>query len=351
MPKDQDKIIEPLDGSFDDVVGAVLKSKRGATVKSNKNNMLSVNSMVLGATPIQQSLFHVEKQAIVNDIEMGVLESGVPYLTGRGLERMCGVGHGPFHRLTSNWNDEKLKPRGKAILKLLEESNYTEDSLSVRAEQNGVEITAFTEPVCLALLEYFAFVSDEPREQAVKAFRILAKTKFREFVYEAVGYKPDQKILDSWKHFHDRVDMTLDAAPDGFFGVFREIAIMIVPMIRAGIMISDKVVPDISVGKFWSAFWEENKLSETYGERTKYPHEYPLYYPQSKSNPQPSFAYPDSALGVFRAWLKKNYITTKFPTYLLGQTKKGTVPIGIANQAIEAFNGKAIEHKAPKKLK
>lgn len=206
MPKKTDQIIEPIDASFDDVVAVVSKSK-GAIEKTSNNNVLDVNAMVLGATPIQQSLFHVEKQAIVNDIEMGVLESGVPYLTGRGLERMCGVAHGPFHRLTSNWSDEKLKPRGKAILQILEESNYTEDSLYVRAEQNGVEITAFTEPVCLALLEYFAFVSEDPREQAVKAFRTLAKTKFREFVYAAVGYTPDQKLLDSWKHFHDRVSI------------------------------------------------------------------------------------------------------------------------------------------------
>jgi hypothetical protein len=281
---------------------------------------------------------------------MGVLESGVPYLTGHGLERMCGITHGTLRELTSNWSEEKLKPHGKAILKLLEEYNYTEDSLCIRAEQNGVEITAFTEPVCLAIVEYFAFVSDIPKVQAINAFRTLARTKFREFVYVAVGYAPNQKILDSWKHFHDRVDMTLDAAPDGYFGVFREIAFMVVPMIRAGIMISDKVVPDISVGKAWSAFWDEKKLADEYGERIKYPHEYPPYYPQSKSNPQPSYAYPDSALGVFRAWLREHYITTKFPNYLLGQTKKG-MPIGIANQAIEAFNGTAIEDKSTKKNK
>jgi len=341
MAKKTDKIIEPIDASLDDVAGAVL----GANALRNKINTLPANPPSLGATQIELPLFHVEKQAVVNDIEMGVLESGVPYLTGRGLERMCGVGHGPFFRLTSNWKEEKLKPRGKAISKLLKEAGYTEDSLFIRAEQNGIEITAFTEPVCLALLEYFAFVSDDPREQAIKAFRTLAKTKFREFVYEAVGYHPEHKVLDSWKHFHDRIDMTLDAAPEGFFGVFREIAIMIVPMIRAGIIISDRVVPDISVGKAWSNYWTENNFDDVYGKRTKYDHEYPLYYPQSKSNPQPSFAYPDTALGIFRAWLKQHYITNKFPKYLLGQAKKGSMTIGLANKAIEAFTPKQLENK------
>ena len=60
----------------------------------------------------QMPLFHIEKQVEIDSIEMGVLDSGVPYLTGRGLERMCGVGHGPFHRLTTNWQEEKNKPRG-----------------------------------------------------------------------------------------------------------------------------------------------------------------------------------------------------------------------------------------------
>ena len=340
MSKKIEQIIEPINADIEEAMGA--------NHKAIKNNSLPSSKVVLGATPIQGVLFHVEKQVTVQDIEMGVLESGIPYLTGRGLERMCGVAHGPFHRLTANWHEEKLKPRGKAIQQLLDESGYTEASLYIRAELGGREITAFTEPVCLALLEYFAFISDEPRPDAIRAFRTLAKLKFREFVYEAVGYSPEQKVLDSWKHFHDRVDMTMDATPQGFFGVFHEIAIMIVPMIRAGIIISDRVVPDISVGKAWSMFWEENNLSAVHGNRTRYDHEYPLYYPQAKSNPQPSFAYPDSALGTFRSWLRQHYIISKLPTYLLGQTKKGAMPLLTANKVLEALGERQIERKATK---
>jgi hypothetical protein len=134
--------------------------------------------------------------------------------------------------------------------------------------------------------------------------------------------------------------MTLDSVPVGYFSIFREIASMIVPMIKAGVMISDRVVPDISVGKAWSAFWNEKKLATEFGERIKYDHEYPLYYPQAKSNPQPSFAYPDSALGVFRAWLRQQYITNKFPTYLSGQAKQGKLSVEVATKAVEAFSTK-----------
>ncbi len=321
------------------------------TDKVNKIKGLQFKTSVSVPPPlVQGDLFHVEKQTTIDGVEMGVLESGVPYLTESGLARMCGIDRKVLNRLGANWIEEQEKPRGKEIAKLLEDSGYEGDGLFLKSEHNGSEINAYTEPVCLALLEYYAFVTDEPRKEAVRAFRTLARITFRKFIYDAVGYSPEQRVLDSWKHFHDRVDMTADAVPFGYFSIFKEIAAMIVPMIRAGIMISDRVVPDISVGKAWSAYWEEQNLSDNHGERTKYDHEYPLYYPQSKSNPQPSFAYPDSALGIFRHWLRQNYIVNKFPTYLLGQTKKGTVPLAIANKAIEAFSSAQIGASKPKGL-
>lgn len=311
----------------------------GTGVKPNKNNALAPVKAGLGTTP---DLFHVERQIEFEDVEMGVLESGVPYLTSRGLAKMIGIDHGPFHRLTAGWAEESLKPRGRAIQKLLEEHKYFETSLFLRAEYKGTEINAFTEPVCLALLEYYAFVAEERREKAISAFRSLARLKFREFIYDAVGYNPEQKLLDSWRHFHDRVDMTHDAAPVGYFGVFREIAFMIVPMIRSGIMISDKVVPDISVGKYWSEYWQDNNFDSVYGERTQYDHEYPSYYPQAVKG-WPSFAYPNASLGVFRDWLQSNYIYMYFPNYLFNQATKGKVPHAIAQQASAAFGLPAID--------
>lgn len=322
------------------------------TIETKKiKDLDSKTSTLVPPMMLQGELFHVEKQTVIDGVEMGVLENGIPYLTESGLARMCGIDRKVLNRLAINWSDEKTKPRGKQINQLLAQLGYVENTLFLKSKHKGAEINAYTEPVCLAMLEYYAFMADEKRDEAIHAFRTLARTTFRVFIYKSVGYSPEQKVLDSWKHFHDRVDMTLDAVPFGYFSVFREIAAMIVPMIRAGIMISDRVVPDISVGKAWSAFWDEQNLAATHGNRTKYDHEYPLYYPQSKSNPQPSYAYPDSALGVFRSWLRQHYITSKFPNYLLGQTKKGTVPIAIANKAIEAFSSAALDYTPPKTLK
>lgn len=307
-------------------------------MKSNKINILSEKMSDLVLPPAQGVLFRIEKQIKYGGVEMGVMETGLPYLSERGLSRMCGIDPKTLNKLAVNWKNERSKPRGQHILQLLEDSDFHEDVLYLRSEHNGIETNAYTEPVCLALLEYYAFIANPPKKQAIHAFRSLARKTFRTFIYNAVGYAPSKTMLDSWKHFHDRVDMTIDAVPIGYFSVFREISSMIVPMIKAGIIISDKVVPDISVGLTWSKFWQAEKFSEKCGERIKYNHEYPDYYPQSKSNPQSAFAYPDSALGVFRSWLRQHYITNKFPKYLVGQTKKGKLEKSIAARAVEALN-------------
>lgn len=336
----KDDKIEPIDAGFEQVANALVRPVK----KGNKSNALVANPSDLVPPPAQGELFHVEKQVEVNGIEMGVLENGMPFLSESGLARMCGIDRKVLNRLAINWDKESAKPRGQKINVLLIESGYLEDKLFLPSENNGLAINAYSEPVCLALLEYYAFVVDEPRKQAINAFRTLAKTSFRTFIYDSVGYSPDQRAIDSWKHFHDRIDMTMDSVPDGYFSIFREIAAMIVPMIRADIIISDKVVPDISVGKAWSNHWKAQGL-EKYGDRIRYNHEYPLYYPQAKSNPQPAFAYPEAIIGIFRSWLRSEYITKKLPTYLTGQIKRGMLGKETASKVIESFSSKAITKK------
>lgn len=305
--------------------------------KPIKINKLPAKVGTLGTTQSQGSLFHVEKQIEFQDVEMGVLENGVPYLTGRGLAKMIGLDHATLHRLATNWDEEKFKPRGKMILQLLEQSGYTQDTLFLRAEFNGMEINAFPELVCMALLEYYAFLAEEKRDKAVLAFRNLARMQFRDFVYKAVGYSPEQNRLDSWKHFHDRIDLTKDSVPLGYFGIYGEIASMIVPMINAGVKVSDQLIPDISVGISWSAHWKANNFDEKFGLRIRYEHNYPDYYPQSKSNPQEPYAYPDAALGEFKKWLRQTYIVKKLPVYLTGKVKDNAISASAATMAALAL--------------
>jgi hypothetical protein len=148
---------------------------------------------------------------------------------------------------------------------------------------------------------------------------------------------PWQGNLESWRHFHDRVDMTHSTVPLGYFCVFQESHPMIVPMIRAGVDVSDRVIPDISVGIAWSRHWKDNNLASKYGEPARYSHNYPDYYPQAASNPQPSHAYPDAALGEFRRWLHATYTKKKLPKYVLSQIKSGKLPQESADKVLEAF--------------
>ena len=101
---------------------------------------------------------------------------------------------------------------------------------------------------------------------------------------------------------------------------------MIVPLIQEGLPISDKIIPDISVGQTWSKYWVDQNLDSLCGNRIRYEHNYPAYYPQAKSNPQPAWAYPELALGLFRQWLRTNYIETKLPKYLSDKAKAGLLP-------------------------
>lgn len=151
------------------------------------------------------------------------------------------------------------------------------------------------------------------------------------------GSAPKQGQIESWRHFHDRIDITHSSVPSGYFCVFQESAPMIVPMIRADVIVSDQVVPDISVGLVWGNYWKDNNLHLKYGDRISYDHNYPDYYPQAKSNPQRSYAYPDAALGEFRSWLRKSYIEVNLPNYILRQYKSGKLPQESASKVLKAF--------------
>ena len=278
----------------------------------------------LGASA-ESTLFHVEKQIERDGIEMGVLENGMPYLSERGLAKMCGISRTVLNRLASSWEEERDKPRGRAIAKLLKPSGFSGSTLFIACEVNSKPTNAYIEPVCLALLEYYAFDASEQKLAAQNAFRTLAKVTFRKFVYEAVGYSPETQFIENWKHYADRIDLTKSSVPVGYFCIFSEIAPMIVPLIQAGLPVTDKIIPDISVGKTWSTFWTEQNLDELCGARIRYEHNYPAYYPQAKSNPQPAWAYPEVALGIFRQWLRTNYIEKKLPKYLAVKAKAGLI--------------------------
>lgn len=284
------------------------------------------NSSRLPATPKQLPLdLGIEVEKDVNGIEMGVLENGMAYLTQRGLSAICGAARSTIQEITKEWEENfgvDLQ-RGRALhfSNYLMQSGYDEPTLYMEIEHNGSTHYAYPEVVCMAFIEFFAFEAQRKNDTALANFRRLARYGLNQFIYDALGYTP----ADRWVYFNDRVSILQDASPDGYFIVFKETTGMVVDLIRAGLPVNDKTIPDISVGKCWSKHWEDSGLSEDHDARIKFEHNYPTYYPQSASNPQLPWAYPDSALPEFRRWFKHEYLPTKYPAYIL---KKANVLSG-----------------------
>ena len=75
--------IQPIDASLDDVAMNIVSTRRDKPIQ---NNDLQCEEPYLPAGS-QLELFQVETQIEFEDIELGVLENGTPYLSESGLAR------------------------------------------------------------------------------------------------------------------------------------------------------------------------------------------------------------------------------------------------------------------------
>lgn len=291
----------------------------------------------------QQDLFPV-KEVEFDGVAMGVLSDGTPYLHLRGLARLCGVDHAALHRLSTNWAEERLKPRGQKIQELLSSQGFSGDSLAINARWAGGEAPAFTDAVCMALLEYYAFDAKQGNpETAQKNFRKLARKTFRDFIYEGCGYNPDAHIPESWRTFHERILLN-DTVPLGYYSIFRETADFSVHMIKAGCPMDSHTILDGSIGLVWGNHWTKSNLEAEFGARLKHPHNFPNWFPQAAANPVPAWIYPISSLGAFRVWLYESYAQNNLPNYLNGKVKKEVFLPARANALLQAVQRPALPH-------
>ena len=311
------------------------------------NNQQHSSILPIGniANQMELNLYPVKELEEDGFIQMGVLSDGTPYLTLRGLARLCGVDHTALLRLANGWNEEQLKPRGVKIKELLAAQGYKGENLHIRTRGRGGENHAYTDAVCMAILEYYAFEATQGSSDiAIRSYRLLARKSLREVIYNRCGFNPNQHIPDSWRNFHERILLN-DEIPKGYFSIFREIADIVVHIVQSGCPHNDHSVPDISVGQTWGTYWSKNKLDEKYGNRVQFPHNYPEWYRQSAVNPVPAWIYPISALGVFRDWLYEHYIPEKFPAYLERKVKDGSVLPSRAEQLVKAVTKKELTSK------
>ncbi|MEX9580540.1 hypothetical protein VU571_12690 [Providencia rettgeri] len=283
---------------------------------NNKENQLSRGNFPSNGDQLDLPLKPV-MEAEIEGIQMGVLGDGTPYLTMRGLSIMCGVAPSVIQGIASNWQVEKYRPRGRKIQEALLAQGYTNDNLIIRIWGVGGENHAYTGPVCMAILEYYALDATATGNQskARDSYRTLARDSFTRFIYEKTGYNP-QQINPSFINYQERV-MLNDQLPADYFSVFREVAELIIHLINGGLPIDDTTMPDGSVGQIWGRYWEENQLEAKYGKRIRYDHTFPDSYRQSAAN---SFVkpwiYPIESLGTFRKWLYANYSIENLPGYL-----------------------------------
>ncbi len=113
---------------------------------------------------------------------------------------------------------------------------------------------------------------------------------------------------------------------------------MIVTLGQAGLHIDSSFLPDGSVGGCWGRYWRDKDFDSKYGERKKWEHNFPEYFPQSKSNPQDAWCYPDEALAEFRRWMRENYVGEgKFIKYIGTKVKQKELPPSFTQLAISAY--------------
>lgn len=311
-----------------------------ASMKVTKNSDLpAVSGSELATLPAQGRLdLGIDRAIEVDGVGMGVLTDGTAFLTGRGLARLCGVAHRNIQDISVEFHSSPTPPRVTRIREIMQSHGVILEQPYVAIQQRSGTFYAYPDSVCIAILEYYAFEVSPPRPEAVKNYRLLAGKALRDFIYTQVGYDPNANVPAAWKQFHDRVSLTYNSVPKGYFGIFKEIADMIVTLGQAGLHIDSNFLPDISVGRAWSEYWTESNLSAQFGERTKFEHNYPDYFPQAKSNPQEPWCYPEAALGEFRRWFREKYIGEgKFQKYIENKVKQNQLPVSFAQLAIAAY--------------
>ncbi|MET3692320.1 hypothetical protein [Methylobacterium goesingense] len=268
---------------------------------------------------------------------MGILSDGSPYLTLRGLARMCGVDESSIRGITGHWNDDPAPPRVSRIKKALSEQGFAKRLPYISIIKDGATHYACTDLVCMAFLEYYAFEARPAVKQAVDNYRVLARKTFRDFIYARIGYNPKAAEALAWERFHDRIDLVYDSVPDGYFSIFKETADVQLALIREGACPGCKFIPDSSIGNLWGKEWRHNNLETQFGPRVEYDHYYPESYPQHKSSLQGAQAYPDTARAYFKQWLREVYIRHGLPNYLRTKVADKTLSAPVATATLTAI--------------
>lgn len=281
----------------------------------------------------------IEAEVEHDGIGMGVLNDGTPFLNQRAIGDLCGLRNKYIGIISSEWNAENPPKDVKRVKELLFDQTGTVPlAPHVEVYDGKKRYLAYPDNVCTAILEYFAFEAKRQyADIALNNYRRLSRFGLKQFIYKETGYSGGEED-DLWRVFKDRVSLTYDSVPAGYFGVFKELSDLIVTLGMKGLHINEGFVPDISVGQAWARYWKEEHLESRFGSRRTYPHCFPDYFPQAASNPQLANCYPEYALGEFRRWFREEYIGEgKFKKYLSGKVRSSKLSEGYVERVMVAL--------------
>lgn len=293
------------DAEIDDVALKKNSPRSSSSTKMTDLPRMRRQSPALVQVPLDVD---IEVERTIGGVEMGVLQNGMPYLTPSGLEEAAGVPSSTLFEISREWEAAMnggvfaRQSRIAFFQHYLRENGYTHPHLYIEITRKGTPYYACPDLVCMAFLEYFAFETLKNNATAVENYRNFARLGFHEFVYSALGYTPP----DKWKYLHDRISFQNESLLEGYFIVFSEVTGMIVDLINADLFVSEKAIPAIDVEKNWADHWAKSYFDDVYGARIT-----------AVRNPQLPWAYPDEALAEFRRWFRHEYLTTRFPRYML----------------------------------
>jgi len=276
-------------------------------------------------------------------IEMLVLDDDTPCLSERGIAEMCGVDKSTIANQAELWAKGKTDSKFAQLLKL---KGYTASTLFTKIQHKGNTVHAYPEPVCVTLLQYYAFTVQ--KQKAMHSMDTLATRSFRGFIYAETGYAAGGALPRPIKNLLER--MSLNTVPHGYFAIFKELQEFMLALAKNGLDLDDRTIPDISVGKAWGSEWEIKGHDEVYGARIKHEHLYPESYRQSGAGPLGAWIYPVAALPAFRLWLQDDYIENKLIPYLQTKVKAGALIETDVPQIVAAVRPPALPAKGAKVL-
>lgn len=276
-------------------------------------------------------------------IEVGILQDGTPFLSGRGLARACGISNSTlvgWGEITPQLGESH---RAGKMANLLATYGYEGDRFFFKIPdgtkfEGKANVSAYPYKVCMAFLDYYAFEAN--KEAARNSLRILSEKQLPQFILAAVNGtmaasaqpiqpQPRPSRVRESSPFETRP--LRDGIPVGYFTISQLWSEEQVQSLQTALQLDAFPLTPAHIEKTWNHYWDIYKLWEQHGERFPLPH-LEMNHPSRTQ----SYIYPLSALNEFKQWLNLEFIPDRFPSYLQRKMKQREFASGYRHQLPQA---------------